>query len=258
MKNTSRIAAELVAKQTVCSQESEVEREIRELIRPADHLRVVSFVNVNTIIKAREHKRFFDAIMHSHRVYRDGVGVEILMRKADMEPGLNVNGTDFIPRLIDMAPRDRKLALLGTTRERVAATARKLENMGFTHIVQCDGFRSEDHYVDLLAKERPSLVILGMGMPKQELLAERLLRDPSFARTDMTVINGGAIIDFMSDEIPRAPGWMRKLSIEWAYRLAREPRRMMPRFIDNSRFLLESGRLGRQVKSHLQDRPAGS
>ncbi|WBY17282.1 WecB/TagA/CpsF family glycosyltransferase [Erythrobacteraceae bacterium WH01K] len=251
MREAAPVAAKLVAKQTICLDDNAVQKEIRDLVRPDQHLRVISFVNVNTIIKAREDARFFDAIMLSHRVYRDGIGVEILMRKAGREPGLNVNGTDFIPRLIAATPRERKLALLGTTAGRVAATSRRLEQAGFGEIVQCDGFKDEDHYVRLLAEERPSLVILGMGMPKQELLAERLLQDPAFTRTGMVVVNGGAIIDFMSGEIQRAPGWMRRAKVEWAYRLAREPKRLLPRFIDNTRFLLASKRLGRDVKTHL-------
>ncbi|GMN14968.1 WecB/TagA/CpsF family glycosyltransferase [Altererythrobacter sp. MTPC7] len=103
----------------------------------------------------------------------------------------------------------------------------------------------------MLADERPSLVILGMGMPKQELLAERLLKDPAFSRTGMVVVNGSAIIDFMSGEVQRAPEWMRRAKVEWAYRLAREPRRLLPRYIDNTRFLLASKRLARDVKTHL-------
>ncbi|GMN14969.1 hypothetical protein [Altererythrobacter sp. MTPC7] len=56
-----------------------------------------------------------------------------------------MNGTEFIPKLIAAAPREWKLALLGTTAGRVAATARKLAQAGFGEIVQCDGFRDEDH-----------------------------------------------------------------------------------------------------------------
>ena len=49
----------------------------------------------------------------------------------------------------------------------------------------------------------------------------------------------GGLLDFVSERIPRAPLWMRKLGIEWCYRLYQEPVRLFRRYvIGNPLFLL--------------------
>ena len=45
------------------------------------------------------------------------------------------------------------------------------------------------------------------------------------------IICGGAIIDFLGGKIPRAPRWMRRTGLEWAFRLALEPRRLFRRYV---------------------------
>ena len=51
------------------------------------------------------------------------------------------------------------------------------------------------------------------------------------------MIGVGAAFDFHSGNVPWAPRWIRKLGIEWAYRLMLEPRRMWRRNLDSPKFL---------------------
>ena len=77
------------------------------------------------------------------------------------------------------------------------------------------------------------VVWVGLSTPKQELWMSAM-RPLSSA----TSIGVGAAFDFHAGHVPRAPVWVRKLTLEWAYRVAREPRRlgrrygvMVPRFL---------------------------
>jgi N-acetylglucosaminyldiphosphoundecaprenol N-acetyl-beta-D-mannosaminyltransferase len=45
------------------------------------------------------------------------------------------------------------------------------------------------------------------------------------------IVCGGAIIDFLGGKTARAPGWMRRFGLEWAFRLACEPRRLFHRYV---------------------------
>lgn len=45
------------------------------------------------------------------------------------------------------------------------------------------------------------------------------------------IVCGGAILDFLGGKVTRAPRWMRRAGLEWAYRLAREPRRLWQRYL---------------------------
>ncbi|HPU16845.1 MAG TPA: WecB/TagA/CpsF family glycosyltransferase, partial [Polymorphobacter sp.] len=75
-------------------------------------------------------------------------------------------------------------------------------------------------------------------MPKQERVA-RLMKHG--LHQDMAIACGGAILDFLSGHVTRAPGWMRRSGLEWMYRLSLEPKRLFGRYVvGNPLFLLRS------------------
>jgi N-acetylglucosaminyldiphosphoundecaprenol N-acetyl-beta-D-mannosaminyltransferase len=78
-------------------------------------------------------------------------------------------------------------------------------------------------------------VWIGLGAPKQDLMAARL-RDRQAAPLLFCV---GAAFDFISGTKRRAPAWMRGIGLEWMHRLVSEPRRLWKRYlVGNARFVL--------------------
>jgi N-acetylglucosaminyldiphosphoundecaprenol N-acetyl-beta-D-mannosaminyltransferase len=80
------------------------------------------------------------------------------------------------------------------------------------------------------------ILLLCVGCPAQELIARQL---GQLGRTNGVALCVGASIDFLTGPRGRAPRWMQKLSLEWAWRLGREPGRLW------RRYLLESPRIFR-------------
>jgi len=80
---------------------------------------------------------------------------------------------------------------------------------------------------------KPDVVWVGLGSPKQEKwMAEHV------GKTDAAALIGvGAAFDFHSGRVKWAPEWMRKIGVEWAYRLAQEPRRMWRRNVSSVVFV---------------------
>jgi N-acetylglucosaminyldiphosphoundecaprenol N-acetyl-beta-D-mannosaminyltransferase len=78
-------------------------------------------------------------------------------------------------------------------------------------------------------------VWVGIGVPKQEKWMARMRH-----RLAAPVLVGvGAAFDFHAGLIPQAPGWMQRLGLEWAFRLAQEPRRLWRRYLRyNPRFVV--------------------
>lgn len=74
---------------------------------------------------------------------------------------------------------------------------------------------------------RPDIVWVGLGCPKQEAWMRRH-RD---ALPGKTLIGVGAAFDFHTGRVARAPVWMREYGLEWAHRLANEPRRLWRRYL---------------------------
>lgn len=80
----------------------------------------------------------------------------------------------------------------------------------------------------------PHILIVAFGQPKGELwIAENL------ERLGMPLaVQVGASLDFVAGRVRRSPRWMQKTGLEWLYRLAQEPRRLLGRYLDNIRFLV--------------------
>ena len=90
------------------------------------------------------------------------------------------------------------------------------------------------------------VVWVGIGVPKQEKWMARMrpvLRAP-------ILIGVGAAFDFHAGLIPQAPAAMQRLGLEWAFRLAAEPRRLWRRYLRyNPRFVIG---FARQYARHLR------
>jgi N-acetylglucosaminyldiphosphoundecaprenol N-acetyl-beta-D-mannosaminyltransferase len=80
---------------------------------------------------------------------------------------------------------------------------------------------------------RPDLLIAAFTMPK----GERWLAANLDALGVPVVVNVGAAIDFAAGRVRRAPRWMQKTGLEWAFRLLLEPRRLARRYARNARFI---------------------
>ena len=92
----------------------------------------------------------------------------------------------------------------------------------------------EDGIVEQVSDAEPDVLWVGIGVPKQEKWMARM-RD----RLEVPVMCGvGAAFDFHAGRISQAPEWMQERGLEWTYRIAQEPRRLLPRYLyHNPRFL---------------------
>ena len=89
--------------------------------------------------------------------------------------------------------------------------------------------------VERINDAHPDIVWVGLGAPKQEKwMAEH------FGKINATAMIGvGAAFDFHAQTVKWAPAWVRKLGLEWAYRLTQQPRHLWRRNLDSPLFLAE-------------------
>lgn len=78
-----------------------------------------------------------------------------------------------------------------------------------------------------IGRIRPHLLLIGMGMPRQE----RWLQRHRYELSAGVVMTSGAYPDYMVGEIRVAPRWLGRLGLEWAYRLITSPRRTGWRYL---------------------------
>lgn len=221
------------------------EQLIESLAHPVDPL-VLAFVNAHAMNSAAASAGFFDAVMSADIVLRDGIGMALLLRMLNQPPGLNLNGTDLIPKILARYA-GRSIALFGT-QDPYLTRAREVVETRLAPASQCvsaHGFLDTQDYVRVAAEHRPDLIVLGMGMPRQEEVAVVLRAALGYP---CLIVCGGAIIDFLGNKTSRAPGWMRSTGLEWLYRLALEPRRLFRRYVmGNPLFMARALRLAAQT-----------
>ncbi len=132
-----------------------------------------------------------------------------------------------------------RVFLLGGTEEEVRGARERIE-------ARFDGLRvvgTHNGYFDLSGEEnetvlraineaQPEVLLVAMGFPRQE---EWIAANLPQLQVNVAVAEGGSF-SFISGVTPRAPRWLRRLGLEWLYRLARQPWRLhrqlaIPRFV---------------------------
>ncbi|AZO32133.1 MULTISPECIES: WecB/TagA/CpsF family glycosyltransferase [unclassified Mesorhizobium] len=192
----------------------------------------VSFLNAHNANLACSDPVFAEAL-DDFLVLPDGVGVDIAAKLLYGAPFPdNLNGTDFVPAFLQASTRPLTVALLGATRVNAEAASVKLSALAVQHkfVVVHDGYFSaaeEPAIVARIARLRPDVLLVAMGVPRQELWIARHID----ARHCILPIAVGALLDFLSGTVPRAPLWMRRLRLEWLFRLWIEPGRLWRRYV---------------------------
>jgi N-acetylglucosaminyldiphosphoundecaprenol N-acetyl-beta-D-mannosaminyltransferase len=219
--------AVLVGKIRVARSHAEAGDILTGLSHPRTPL-VLGFVNAHAMNLCASDADFFAALSGADVLLRDGSGMSLLYRRLSLEPGVNMNGTDLIPKILERF-RNREVALWGTQEPFVTrASQHAAQHFGVRVVSARHGFDSEDSYLSIARSLRPELIVLGMGMPRQERLARRLRSEIEHGAL---IVCGGAILDFIGGNTRRAPELLRRIGLEWLYRLAREPKRLFRRYV---------------------------
>jgi N-acetylglucosaminyldiphosphoundecaprenol N-acetyl-beta-D-mannosaminyltransferase len=148
-----------------------------------------------------------------------------------------VSGVEIVEQLCKLSPETGyRIYFFGAAPGVAEAAAQRMGTMyPGAQIVGCrDGFFKPDEtpaIVEQIRAARPDVLCVALGIPKQEkwIAANRqALRVP-------VLIGVGGTLDVLSGNVRRAPLWMRRLQIEWVWRLLSNPRKiskvkLLPRF----------------------------
>jgi alpha-1,3-mannosyltransferase len=174
----------------------------------------------------------FREALNDFLILNDGIGVDFASRNLFGRAfPHNLNGTDFTPHLLESAGRPLSLYLVGSKPGVAAAAGRTLKER-YPHLEIAgihNGFFGLDDELALseaIASSGAELVLAAMGQPRQEMWAVR-----NASVIGRPIICVGALLDFVAAEIPRAPDLVRQMRLEWAFRLAQEPRRLAGRYL---------------------------
>ena len=193
----------------------------------------VFFINPDCLNKTFADPDYQETLATADHVFPDGIGLTIAGKILGTPLKENVNGTDMLPFLCQMAAaRDLPLFLLGGrpgVAEKMAEniTSRYGVTVAGTHHGYFDHEHESSHMVELINAAEPAIVLVAFGAPLQE----KWIRAHQQQLRAGVVMGVGGLFDFYAGTVRRAPRWLRELGLEWFYRILQEPGRMWRRYV---------------------------
>lgn len=186
------------------------------------------------IVESQRDERLRAILNRSLMTLPDGMPTVWVGRAKGM-PVRRVTAPDFLERVM----RDRRSRALrhyfygasAATLERIVDRAAALAGeraIAGSHAppMRPVGAPEDPQILAQIAHARPDVIWVGLGLPKQEYWMDRYAERLAPA----ILVGVGAALDWFAGAKPRAPQWLQALGLEWAHRVACEPRRLWPRY----------------------------
>ncbi|MEN9937954.1 MAG: hypothetical protein RLZZ387_4533 [Chloroflexota bacterium] len=184
-------------------------------------------VNPEFVMEARRNSAFRRVLASADMATPDGFGLLLVARLRGTPLRGRVTGVALTERIAaEAAARGWSLFLLGAAPGVAELAADRLRyNHSSLRVAGCyaGSPRAEEEpgIRARVAEARPDVLLVAYGHPAQDLWIARnqpLLGVP-------VAIGVGGTFDYLAGTVPRAPAWVRRIGMEWLYRLARQPRR---------------------------------
>ncbi|MBK8805437.1 MAG: WecB/TagA/CpsF family glycosyltransferase [Bacteroidales bacterium] len=208
--------------------------EFCEYILKRDTSKSVGFLNAHCFNLTQKNLLYRESLSKFDLILNDGVGISIAGKIRGVKFKENLNGTDLIPKIIEKGYKLNKIFyLLGTKNH---ALDKAIENLNKKHpgikiAGKHHGFINQTDNIKIINEiviNKVDIVVVGMGVPHQELWIQS---NKDLLPNVQLFVAGGAIIDFISGIVKRAPRIFRILRLEWLFRLIIEPKRMWRRYL---------------------------
>jgi len=221
----------------------DIARSVEESIRERRQAQILAAINVHTFTEAGRSPLYREALNAGAVSFLDGVPIRWLMRACGLQPPPRVHGADLTAVILERVPRARHL-FFGSTPETLdglkASLARRYPGLDIADFIS-PPFRKTagvetPEMMQRLNASGADILWVALGAPKQELWAylnRKELKIPVIACV-------GAVFEIFAGRFTRAPRWLQRLGLEWAWRLAQDPWRLWRRyFATNGRFAAE-------------------
>jgi N-acetylglucosaminyldiphosphoundecaprenol N-acetyl-beta-D-mannosaminyltransferase len=193
-------------------------------------MRVV-YVNAHCVNIASSDARYRGILNSADLAYADGQGVVWAWRSLTGARIARVNIIDFFDALAQqLKAQHSRVYLLGAAQEVVSRAAEVLRERGLKVVGFQNGFypiEHEESVVQQINSLHPDIVMVGMGVPKQELWIQA-----HAAATGAHLCWGvGGFFDILAGRYWKTPGWVSHCGLEWLYLGVQNPGRMWKRYI---------------------------
>lgn len=211
----------------------------QELERLPEGKLLINTINAHSYNTAQKDPLFAEALMKGDALIPDGASIVMACRwlKAKCQPQERIAGWDLFCYEMERLNRRGGTCFFMGSSEKVLSLIREKAATVYPNIrietyspPYKPTFSEEENraIVNAINQAQPDLLWIGMTAPKQEKWVYSHWKELDIRCHCGTI---GAVFDFFAGTMERAPLWWQEHSLEWLYRLIKEPRRMWRRYI---------------------------
>jgi N-acetylglucosaminyldiphosphoundecaprenol N-acetyl-beta-D-mannosaminyltransferase len=200
-------------------------------------------LNAAKWVAMRQNPALREAVRGATSVAADGAAIVLASRWLGDPLPERVTGCDLAHDLLERAPAlGWRVGLLGARPEVLARVEQRLEQSGVHVVFARDGYfgsEQEEALAGQIREAAPQLLLVAMGSPRTELFVARW-----GARMAVPLVMGvGGTFDVLAGAVRRAPDWVARAHLEWAWRWLGSPRARFHRAVlDSVRFVAAMAR----------------
>ncbi len=183
---------------------------------------VVVTLNPEILMRARREPDFHALLESAALIVPDGIGLVRALRRRGYRGAERVGGADLLEAYLPHARAlGHRVALVGAGQGVAERAARVLERAFPGVDVVADGGDPTAATAQRVGRMAPALVAAAYGAGRQE----RFLHDHLATMRGRVGVGVGGTLDYLAGTARRAPAPVRRVGLEWLWRLAREPSR---------------------------------
>ena len=207
---------------------------IKERINQRQNTFVVT-ANPEIVVAALNDNQYAETIKKADYLVPDGVGIVMGANILGSDMSERITGYDVLLDLLAWGNQNHKSAYFLGAKPEVIADLKTIIPQKYPDLSVAgyhDGyFNDSDEIAAEIAQNKPDMVFVALGFPKQEYFIEKYRQ-----QNDGLWIGLGGSFDVLSGHVQRAPQFWINHRIEWLYRLIKEPTRFkrmlaLPKFI---------------------------
>lgn len=210
--------------------------EIEHMILNGDKSYVVA-INVDVVTKIEKDTYLKKIVDEANMVLVDGKPLVWIAKWHKNPVKEKISGSDLVPIICRVAAQKGYSIFIIGGKEGVAEQAKRNLEKQYSDInvtgTYCPPFGFEKDSSELekinaiINESKPDILLACLGCPKQEKWVYE-----NYSKYGAKVsICAGATVDFIAGNIKRAPAWMSNHGLEWLYRMTKDPKRLIKRYL---------------------------
>jgi len=191
----------------------------------------ITTVNPEILLLAHQEENYKNILNRASLSLADGIGIIFAAHYLGQKIKKRITGCDLLEIIADLAEKEEKsiyfLGGRGKVPQKAAENLKKkfptLKIAGFDNSIIYSEKLFEKEIITRINKTQPDVLFVALGAPKQE---KWIFKNINQLKTVKIAVGIGGALDFLSGKTKRAPLFLRKIGLEWFWRLICQPWRL--------------------------------